>query len=165
MILMNECEKIQQLLSDFRTGAVNADESKKIEAHIANCPECASELKALDDVLDLLKSNVAEYEPPVGLWNGVYNELTSPQRRERAIWAGIRDWFAKPVRAVGVGAVAVVIVVGIMFNIVMQDRKPAAQYAASSEYVQGHALYASQAPLADQVAYLSIATSSESSGK
>ena len=162
---MNECEKIQQLLSDFRTGASNENESNKIEAHIANCPECANELKALDDVLELLKSNIAEYEPPVGLWNGVYNQLTSPNAASALSGPAFVTGSPRPVRAVGVGAAAVVIVFGIIFSIVIQDRKPPAQYTASNEYVQGHALYASQAPLADQVAYLSIATSSESSGK
>ena len=159
---MDRCKLIQELLADYRSGVLSSRKVAWLEEHISQCAECANELRVLDDVLALVDANTPEYEPPSGLWNGVYNRIISPEPKR----GGFGQWIAKPVRAISVGIAALALAIGLFVGIGPRDVSVPVQVASNSEYVQGHALYAGQAQLADRVSYLTVvAASSESNGK
>lgn len=158
---MNKCLKIQEMLADYRTGILSAGKSREIEAHLLECEECAAELKALDDVLELMESNSPQCEPPAGLWNGVYNRITSPEPRRSSFGDKLRGFIAMPARAAGVGVAALALAVGLMLSGGHDNQPGQMTVASNNAYIQGHALYASQAPLADSVSYVSLADLSD----
>jgi len=145
------------MLADYRTDALSPAKRRWVESHLAECSECACELRALDDVLALVDENTPLQDPPAGLWNGVANRIASPETRR----SSIGHWLTRPLRLAGVGAAALALILGIMFGGVRHDSVVPVRIASSSEYVQGHALYAGQAPLADRAGYLSLVASSD----
>ncbi len=161
---MDGCQQVRDMLADYRTGMLTARKSAWLEWHIQQCAGCANELGALDEVLALVEANAAEYEPPAGLWNSVYNRITSPESRRSTLFGGFRRWMAKPVRAAGAGLAVAALAIGIIVSIGPRQANAPAQVASNVEYVQGHALYAGQAPLADRV-YLTVVAASSESGK
>jgi anti-sigma factor RsiW len=152
---MGDCEKLRAYLADYRTGSLGEGKCRWMDDHLSHCPDCARELKALDDVLALVSSNIPIYEPPVGLWNGVYNRITSEPERRR---------FAGLIRAAGAATAVVVLAAGLILSGVGRHNVAPVQMAANDEYVQGHVLYAGEAPFADRVSYLSVVAASESGG-
>lgn len=169
----DKCLKIQGMLADYRTGALRSRECREIEEHISGCSECDLQLKTLDGVLELLQDNVPDLEPPAGLWNGVYNRIANEAQRKPAV-GRIGSWLAKPLRAAGVTAAALVLAVGVWLgtahapapNTAYSVRGPSStmQALAQNEYVQGHALYAGETSAADQVSYLALAAASGETG-
>ena len=114
-------------------------------------------MRELDSVLALVNANTPEVEPPAGLWNGVADRIASPERRR---WA-----LTEPLRLAGVSAAALAVILGVIIGGVHHDSIVPLRVASNNEYVQGHALYAGQAPLADRVSYLSLVASSEVQSK
>ena len=49
---MNEHKKINRLLADFALGELSSEAQTEIKAHLSVCPQCASELKRLEAVLE-----------------------------------------------------------------------------------------------------------------
>lgn len=143
------------MLADYRTGILRGRDLRLVESHLAECPACARELRVLDEVLALVSDSTAESEPPAGLWNGVANRIAAPERSYRPAFA----W--RPLRIAGVGAATIALAVGIWLGGMRQEPVTPIRIASSNEYVQGHALYAGQAPLADRVSYLSLVASGE----
>ena len=140
-----ECSKAQSLISDFSVGLVNRRQKAEIEAHLAQCPECAAEFEKLNKVM-LLVDGLDSKEPPAGLWNGVHNRITQPESAWRH---GIR----RRVAGWSVGLAAAVLAIMMFFSRAHDTRNT---YAAN-EYMQGHAAYASQELFADQAALNSVA--------
>lgn len=156
--MADKCQQARELLAGYRTGILSARKVAWIEQHLNECSECAEELRVLDDVLAMVDENKPEYEPPVGLWNGVYNRITSPESRPSRAY-----WLSKPVHAAGVGLATLVLAIGLIVSSGTHHEVLRGQKVASTqniEYVQGHALYAGQAPLADRVSYLAVVAAS-----
>lgn len=149
---MGKCHTVQAILADCRSGVLSPAKQRWVEAHLAECPECARELRVLDEVLALVDANTTLQEPPAGLWNGVASRIAVPEARRSAFG----HWLARPIRLVGVGAAALALMAAILLGGVRNDSVVPVRVASSNEYVQGHALYAGQAPLADRVGYLSL---------
>lgn len=149
-----KCGEIQKLIADYSVGLVGGRTRNEIERHLAGCPACSSELERQEKIM-LLVEGLEPVEPPVGLWNGVYNRITrAPERL--GLWERIRTGYAG--RSVGwsVGFATVALAALILFSHVHAPG-PEVTYSAS-EYIQGHAIYASQEPLADQAALYSVVT-------
>lgn len=153
---MKRCQQVQNLLSDYRTNVLSDRKRAWLEEHLDECPHCTSELRALDKVLALIEDETPQVEPPTGLWNGVANRLSTPERRR--VSSG--RWLARPLRLAGLGlatlALAAAVIVGFDQDPIVPTRATTA-----NEYVLGHALYAGQAPLADRVASTALVASSE----
>lgn len=159
-MLNNKCKQIQDMLADYRTGLLNGSKVKSVNGHIAECPECAGELARLDQVLEIIDSNTPEYEPPTGLWHGVYNAIEAsepPGKPTLDFWA----WWRKPVRIAMAGTMtaAAAIIISLTYSPRGVDIVP--QATTNSEYVQAHLLYAGQTTLADRISYLAVATSAD----
>ena len=162
---MDRCQQVQDLLADYRTGILSPRRIAWIEEHLRQCMECANELRLLDGVLALVDANTPECEPPAGLWNGVYNRITCPEPKRLALLNGFGQWIAKPVRAAGVGIAALALAVTLVVSTGPRDVGTPVQVASNAEYVQGHALYAGQAPLADRVSFLTVVDASSESNE
>jgi anti-sigma factor RsiW len=64
------CGKIRLLLMDYSDGALSADETRQIAAHLAQCPACREELRLLEHSLALARevwNESATNEPPAVL--------------------------------------------------------------------------------------------------
>lgn len=61
-----DCRIVQEKLSCYADGVVDEATMEMIEAHLAGCPECRSELTAIEAVRTSM-STAAEVEPPAGL--------------------------------------------------------------------------------------------------
>lgn len=161
---MARCNDIQNVLADYRSDLLSPRQVDDIEAHIAQCEACAEELRLLDRVLEIVDSNTPGYEPPAGLWNGVYNRITRPEPKT-SVWGNIaRNWLLKPSHAAGWLA-ALALIVGLIIGGVHHPDTIPPISRADSEYIQAHALYAGQAPFADRASYLSLVVASSDSGE
>lgn len=153
------------MLADYRSDILDQRHTDEIEGHLARCEQCAEELRLLDAVLALVDANTSQVEPPVGLWNGVYNRITQPQPRA-SVWRNIaRNWLMRPARAAAMGAAAMALIAGLMFSGLHRGENVPPVSRADSEYIQAHALYAGQAPLADRASYLTLVSASSGSSE
>jgi len=157
---MIKCDDIQQMLADYRTQNLNARQCGLIEEHLVHCKECAEELRFFDNVLRMVETNAPSFEPSVGLWNGVYNKITAQEPSSNGYVEMVRRWFAVPVRAAGVGIAVLALVAGVMLSGGSHNQTFQSNIVADSAFIQGHALYAGRAPLADQVSYLAVVAQS-----
>jgi anti-sigma factor RsiW len=110
-----DCTRVQLKLSDFVDGRVDRDEVVAMEAHLACCDECRAAWTELREIDDLLRSEMAEVEPPADLWKGLEARLAGERAAEA--WAGRSAWArlgqALPrLRSAVVPAFVVVLVLG-----------------------------------------------------
>jgi anti-sigma factor RsiW len=71
-----DCEKCQELLSDFLDGALNREEQLRLNAHFEECLSCFTTHEELSSIVDFCREHRGEYaEPP----------------NERALWLRIRN--------------------------------------------------------------------------
>ena len=69
---------IQESLGVYALDAVEEDERRIIEAHIAECDECRDEVAEHREVVSSLAAT--ERWAPPGLWDGISTQLTPPIR-------------------------------------------------------------------------------------
>lgn len=97
----------------FALGALEPEEERAVEAHVAGCARCTRELEALVPAVGVLGESVEQLEPPPELRERVLAEVRadaersaereSPApRRPRRGWRGL---FARPAFAVGLAIV------------------------------------------------------------
>ncbi|MHB1001225.1 MAG: zf-HC2 domain-containing protein [Armatimonadota bacterium] len=155
-----ECKKIESLISEYSVGLIKGRLKSEIEDHLAGCPSCSSELEKLDNVM-LLIDDMESVEPPVGLWNGVYNRIIEPQR-PLGTWDKIRIGLHRKTVGWSIGlATAAVAITMIISN----THQPAtSDMYVSNDYIQGHVVYASTDLFADQAAINSVAAISYREG-
>ncbi len=70
-------------LSDYLDGELNDDECAAIEAHVARCAQCRSELEAMRDLVESAR-RLGDHPPPADLWSGISDrigERRAPARR------------------------------------------------------------------------------------
>jgi hypothetical protein len=70
------CEKCQDLLSDFLDGALSTEDSRVLNAHLEECLSCVGARDDLDSVLSFCREHRGEYEAPPN---------------EKALWLRIRN--------------------------------------------------------------------------
>lgn len=156
VVRMDKCQKVQESLAQYRTATLRSGNNLLIEEHLKSCLECASELRMLDDVLAMVAANTPQLDPPAGLWNGVYNRISQGQIQRSAI----QYWLTRPLRIAGAAVAALALIFVVTFSGSHRSGIPPVIIASNREYIQGHALYAAQVPLADHVSYLSVVAAS-----
>ena len=70
------CEKCQELLSDFLDGALPDEDHRLLSAHMEKCLDCFHVRKELDDIVSFCRDTRGEYDAPPN---------------ERALWLRIRN--------------------------------------------------------------------------
>jgi anti-sigma factor RsiW len=83
------CEKYQDLLSDFLDGSLTPEDHNRVEAHLSACGVCAEARSDLDAIVVFCRENRGEYEAVPNeraLWlrisNTIESELPGPARTE-----------------------------------------------------------------------------------
>lgn len=85
------CEKCQELLSDFLDGVLTDEEHLALSAHMEQCLECFHVRRELDEIVSYCRETRGQYEAPPN---------------ERALWLRIRNTIESQPSALAAGAAA-----------------------------------------------------------
>jgi hypothetical protein len=112
-----DCAEVRGLLPELALGSLDGALRADVLAHIARCPGCRAEARALADVVDGLTALAPEVEPPSGFADGVLDAMRSEEEPRRAPAVAKRRWrtghlvaAAVVAAVVGVGATVAVAV-------------------------------------------------------
>lgn len=85
------CEKCQELLSDFLDGVLTDEEHLSLSAHMEECLECFHVRRELDEIVSYCRETRGQYEAPPN---------------ERALWLRIRNTIESQPSALSAGGAA-----------------------------------------------------------
>ncbi|HEX8137457.1 MAG TPA: zf-HC2 domain-containing protein [Pyrinomonadaceae bacterium] len=145
------CEKCQDLLSDFLDGALSTDESHTLNAHLEECLSCVAARDDFDAILGYCREHRGEYEAPPNeraLWLRIRNIIESEQAavlaatasstvegRQENWWSRLmnRSWeLSLPQLTAAIAAIALVVSLATAFS-VQRMQNLGAQSARQSE--------------------------------
>lgn len=79
------CEQCKDKLTEFIEGDLSSDEKQQLQAHLADCPECARALQEMRGLLAVLHG-LPEVEPPAGLRESLRNIATDAVTSAPSWW-------------------------------------------------------------------------------
>lgn len=133
------CQEVQKVLLPFADGELGAEETARVQAALADCPDCVAELDEIAAVRSLAReafeADVADVELG-GVFDGVMARLeaegalrgaaTAAAATESAASGGVferfSEWmgelfrFERPVAAFAMAAAVAAVVAGVMFS-------------------------------------------------
>ena len=122
-------QEIEELLGAYALDAVDADEAREVEDHLAGCPRCRAEVAEHREVAALLTSGTA-VAPPAGVWDKIAADLgDGPPPVPIEVAFGRRDpepvVTAPPRRSplLGLAAAAAIIVIALMAVVLVNQRR------------------------------------------
>jgi len=161
------CSQVQDLLPDYSVEMLDGRTSREVRAHLSECAGCRRELKAMDDVVALVEQYGA-VSPPVGLFNGVRNQIEAGTvTREKPAWWAV--FLTRPARVAAMGMAMGAVALGLFLPtsptatidfVPVHGGQAAVGSVASSELagsIRQHAMSAGEGPLADRVAWEAMA--------
>src|SRR5205823_12607995 len=112
-----DCADVRDLVPELALGSLDGATRADVLAHIARCPGCRAEARALADVVDGLTALGPEVAPPSGFAAGVLDAMRAEQEPRRPAVDRRRRWrtghlVAAAVLAAVVGVGATVAVAG-----------------------------------------------------
>jgi anti-sigma factor RsiW len=141
------CEKCQDLLSDFLDGALSTDDSRTLNAHLEECLSCVGARDDLDSIMSFCREHRGEYEEPPNekaLWLRIRNIIESEEvvaansaiKVERATWWSRwmnRSWeLSLPQLTAAITAIAIAVSLATAFS-VQRMQTPDRQVARQDE--------------------------------
>ena len=125
------CEKYQDLLSDFVDGSLNPEDHNQVEAHLSACGVCAEARSDLDAIVVFCGENRGEYDEVPNeraLWLRISNTIESElPARARADVRADRGWWSRlmkqswqlsfPQLAAAVSVIVIVVALGTVFGV------------------------------------------------
>jgi len=90
MTVKMNCEKCQELISDFLDGALSDDDRKTLDAHLDECLSCYNVREELDSIVTYCRDHRGEYDAPPNeraLWLRILNTIESQRGGVRALAA------------------------------------------------------------------------------
>ena len=115
------CEKCQDLISDFLDGSMSQQEQSMLNAHLEECLSCADVRNDLHSIISFCRTQRGEYTAPPNekaLWQRIRNMIESdaaapakaaPAQRRWSSWVG-RSWeLSLPQLAASVAAIVLVV--------------------------------------------------------
>ena len=101
----SSCEDIEALLFDYIDGELDSSDSALVEAHIAKCPVCASELAQRKEMLSLVKESASDV--PAELYTRVMAEVKKTPQNAKILKPKfrIKPWMSTAVAACAVIAI------------------------------------------------------------
>jgi hypothetical protein len=116
------CEKCQDLISDFLDGSMSQQEQSMLNAHLEECLSCADVRNDLHSIISFCRTHRGEYTAPPNekaLWLRIRNMIesnapapaaeTAPAQRRWSNWVG-RSWeLSLPQLAASVAAIVLVV--------------------------------------------------------
>lgn len=144
-----KCEEVDKIISDYSVGNLPARARAQVRQHLESCESCAKELKRIEMMVSTIEE-VPLIDPPLGLWNGVYNRITAEPAARPSI---IDRLFVARRRTLSIGLGVVALASAVVFGISTQQshRMAASPEPGTVEYVQGHIYAASNDVFADRV--------------
>ena len=97
------CTEIQQILGTHLDTELSTDETRRVELHLSECPECRGELEALRTLTQGIASEHTEI--PAGLWDGIEQRLAATDQGHRN--TGARSHWTQRLRMAAMIALAV----------------------------------------------------------
>jgi anti-sigma-K factor RskA len=97
-------------LAAYLLGALEPQESQRLERHLDECEECRERLEWLRTAVDVLPESVPQLEPPPDLRARLMQEVresAAQPRTDRARGGGLRGWLDRPA-AVALATVALI---------------------------------------------------------
>ena len=80
---MSECERFQQMISELLDGELTEVEQAELQAHMADCPDCAAMYDAFAEVSEALKAE-AESEPlPAALHENIMAKVRVAEKAKK----------------------------------------------------------------------------------
>ena len=145
------CEKYQDLLSDFVDGSLNPEDHNQVEAHLSACGVCSEARSDLDAIVIFCRENRGEYDAVPNeraLWLRISNTIESelPVRARPEVGAG-RGWLSRllkqswqlsfPQLAAAVSAIVIVVALGTVFGVrLIQNQGTPTPTASNSATVE-----------------------------
>lgn len=119
------CEKCQNLISDFLDGALGHEDQRILNSHLEECLDCAEVRNDLHSIVGFCRANRGEYVAPPNeraLWQRIRNVVeagtsaaaVAPAPKQRSSWSGWlgRSWELSFPQLVA-SAAAIVLVVSL----------------------------------------------------
>jgi Putative zinc-finger len=91
------CAEALELIDDYVDGLLSGAELHEVELHIAGCPACREEEKALRGLLARAAALPRERPPARDLWSGIAARLDEARREDATRWGRARLFLARPV--------------------------------------------------------------------
>jgi len=104
----------QEDVAAYALDALEPDEARAVEAHLADCERCRTELRWLEPAVDVLAESVPQVNPPTPLRERLL-EITSsdaPETERTGLTRGWRAWALRPATALAATAVVAAGVAG-----------------------------------------------------
>lgn len=79
------CERVEELLSDYRDPALRVSEQQEVALHLQNCPRCHSQLHGLDALLKEAAELPRDIAPPKDLWPTISARFNAPAASLRVV--------------------------------------------------------------------------------
>lgn len=136
---MNDCQKIQEMISAMLDGELLAKEREAIEQHIASCPECAAmyaDFAALSGMFEESREEV-----PANLHAKIMKGVRTSQKPKKPLIIQLRPYMS--------AAACLIIVVGAVFA--MRDEHKSADSLAAPMVAEAPAAFAEDASPAEAV--------------
>ncbi|MBA2526502.1 MAG: zf-HC2 domain-containing protein [Pyrinomonadaceae bacterium] len=130
------CEKCQDLLSDFLDGALSTEDRRMLSAHLEECLSCVGAHDDLDSILSVCRDCRGEYDAPPNekaLWLRIRNIIESEQSASPAAGANSAtgaqplSWWARwvnrswelslPQLSAAVAAIVIAVSLGTAFSV------------------------------------------------
>ncbi len=89
------CEKCQDLISDFLEGALSFEDQASLNSHLEECLGCADVRNDLDSIVSFCRANPSEYSAPPNekaLWLRIQNVIEAGGRSVVSLPAPKRSW-------------------------------------------------------------------------
>lgn len=144
---MSICKELEELYPAFALDAVDAQDKKRIEEHLATCRDCPEIVASYRSVADMLPLAVPMVEPPDDLKARVLAATVSPSRVQQprlSIWQTLVAGFSNTLRGPAFSAITLLLVLALaIWNISLQNQinqQLASNQQMSSEMTRQRAL-------------------------
>jgi anti-sigma factor RsiW len=138
----NECERMRAMLPSYAVGDGSSRDRHLVQDHIANCPACAKELRALERTGEMLSQ--AGLDPSPDLWEAIRPSLTPRKAKGRL---GRLGWWLSAHRLQSAVAAGIAVIAITGWFAVAPHPQPNAE---AREYLAGHVAMSWRDPFADK---------------
>jgi anti-sigma factor RsiW len=129
-----DCAEVRDLLPDLALGSLDGALRADVLAHIARCPGCRAEARALADVVDGLTALAPEVEPPSGFADGVLDAMRAEGEPRLAPVVVKRRW--RTGHLVAAAVIAAIVGVGATVAVAAARHQPDADVALNARTLQ-----------------------------
>jgi len=109
-----ECEKIKDLIPMLICEELDADEARKVKAHIEECPECRREYDMMLGMENALSE--AEYEAPSELHSAIMSAVNRERRKDKKI-----KTFVKRMSVIAATAAVVALIINVIPGVIREN--------------------------------------------